>query len=100
MEWIRRMNQAVSYIEDHLTEEIRYEELGRTACCSAYHFQRMFGYMAGFRSRNISAQTDVPGRRGSDEREKIIDVALKYGYSSPTAFNGPFRAFTERLRPR
>ena len=92
MEWIKRMNQAVSYIEDHLTEEIRYEELGRTACCSAYHFQRMFGYMAGIplseyiRRRRMSlAAVDLMNG------EKIIDVALKYGYSSPTAFNRAFQ---------
>ena len=93
MEWIERLNQAVSYIEEHLAEEIRYEELGRTACCSAYHFQRMFGYMAGIplseyiRRRRMSlAAVDLMNG------EKIIDVALKYGYSSPTAFNRAFQS--------
>ena len=36
-----------AYIEEHLTEEIDYIQLGRLACCSAYHYQRMFAYMAG-----------------------------------------------------
>ncbi len=47
MEWIEGLNKAISYIEEHLTEEISYDELARIACCSAYHFQRMFAYMAG-----------------------------------------------------
>ena len=47
MEWIERMNKAICYIEEHLTGEMDYEQLGRIACCSAYHFQRMFSYMAG-----------------------------------------------------
>lgn len=47
MEWIEKLNKTISYIEEHLTEEISYDELARIACCSTYHFQRMFAYMAG-----------------------------------------------------
>ena len=39
MEWIERLNQSMNYIEEHLTGEIEYEQLGRIACCSAYHYQ-------------------------------------------------------------
>lgn len=94
MEWIERLNHAIDYIEEHLTEEIEYEQLGRIACCSAYHFQRMFTYMAGvplseyIRRRKMSlAAVDL---QGGDA--KIIDVAAKYGYSSPTAFNRAFQS--------
>ena len=31
MEWIERLNDAVGYIEEHLTEEIDYERLGKIA---------------------------------------------------------------------
>ena len=93
MEWIERFNEAISYIEEHLTEEIDYEQLGRIACCSSYHFQRMFTYMAGvplseyIRRRKMSlAAVDLQGGN-----MKIIDVAGKYGYSSPTAFNRAFQ---------
>ena len=47
MDWIDRLNEAVRYIEDNLTGKIEYERLGQIACCSSYHFQRMFAYMAG-----------------------------------------------------
>lgn len=94
MEWIERFNDAVGYIEEHLTDEIEYEQLGKIACCSAYHFQRMFTYMAGIplseyiRRRRMSlAAVDL---QGGDA--KIIDTAVKYGYSSPTAFNRAFQA--------
>ena len=42
MEWIKRLNESMCYIEEHLTDEIDCEQLGRIACCSAYHFQRIF----------------------------------------------------------
>lgn len=94
MEWIERLNEAIRYIEEHLTEQIDYEQLGRIACCSSYHFQRMFAYMAGvplseyIRKRRMSlAAVDL-----QDGESRIIDVAGKYGYSSPTAFNRAFRA--------
>lgn len=93
MEWIERMNSAIAYIEENLTGQIRYEQLGRIACCSAYHFQRMFAYMAGvplseyIRRRKMSlAAADL------QSGERIIDVAGKYGYNSPTAFNRAFQS--------
>lgn len=94
MEWIERLNEAIGYIEENLAGEIDYEQLGRIACCSSYHFQRMFSYMAGMplseyiRRRRMSlAAVDL---QGGDA--KISDVAAKYGYSSPTAFNRAFQS--------
>ncbi len=94
MDWIERLNQAINHIEEHLTEEIDYERLGQIACCSSYHFQRMFTYMAGIplgeyirRRRMSMAAVDL---QGNDQ--KIIDVAAKYGYQSPTAFNRAFQS--------
>lgn len=94
MEWVERFNEALGYLEAHLTEEVDYRHLGEIACCSSYHFQRMFTYMAGMslseylRRRKMSlAAVDLQGG-GS----KIIDVAMKYGYSSPTAFNRAFQS--------
>ncbi len=93
MEWIDRLNNAINYIEEHLTDRIDYEELGRIACCSSYHFQRMFTYVAGvslseyIRRRKMSlAAVDL------QSGEKIIDVAGEYGYDSPTAFNRAFQS--------
>lgn len=94
MEWIERLNEAINCIEGNLTYEIDYDKLGQIACCSSYHFQRMFTYMAGMplseyiRKRKMSlAAVDL---QGGDE--KVVDVAAKYGYASPTAFNRAFHS--------
>ncbi len=94
MEFTERLNETISYIEEHLTEEISYDALARIACCSAYHFQRMFAYMAGIplseyiRRRRMSlAAVDL-----QSGNEKIIDIGMKYGYASPTAFNRAFQS--------
>lgn len=93
MDWIIRLNEAVNYIEKHLSEDIDYEEIAKIAGCSAYHFQRMFAYMADaplseyIRRRRMSmAAVDL-----LNSEDKIIDVALRYGYTSPTAFNRAFQ---------
>ena len=93
MEWVDGLNQTISYIEDHLTSEIDYEALAKLACCSAYHYQRMFAYMAGvplseyIRRRRMSrAAVDLQAG------EKVVDVGLRYGYQSPTAFNRAFHS--------
>ncbi len=95
MKWVEKLNQSMNYIEEHLTDEIDYEQLGRIACCSAYHYQRMFTYMAGItlaeyiRRRKMSlAAVDLQGGEA-----RIIDIAEKYGYRSPTAFNRAFQSF-------
>lgn len=94
MEWIERWNQAIDYLEAHLTEDLDYGKLGTIACCSGYHFQRMFVYLAGVplseyvRRRKMSlAAVDL-----RQEGAKILDVAQKYGYHSPTAFNRAFQS--------
>lgn len=93
MEWVDGLNRSIAYIEAHLAEEISYDELARLACCSVYHYQRMFAFMAGvplseyIRRRRMSrAAVDLQAG------EKVIDVGLKYGYQSPTAFNRAFQA--------
>ena len=92
MEWIDRLNRAVEYLEENL-EDPRLEEAAKIACCSPYHFQRMFSLLAGvplseyIRRRKMSrAAADL------QNGDRIVDVALKYGYSSPTAFNRAFQA--------
>ncbi|MDK2813505.1 MAG: AraC family transcriptional regulator [Clostridiales bacterium] len=93
MDWIERLNLSLEYIEQNLTEKPDYEKIARIACCSAYHFQRMFAYLAGVplgeyirRRRMTLAAAEL--QTGD---AKVIDLALKYGYDSPTAFNRAFQ---------
>ncbi|MGG5330659.1 AraC family transcriptional regulator [Enterococcus sp. AZ163] len=93
MDWIEKMNAAIIYIEQHITTTLNTEDIAKVADCSAYHFQRMFAYMTGIplseyirRRRMTLAVVDLKSKD-----MKVIDVALKYGYHSPTAFNRAFQ---------
>ena len=92
MEWLDRMNLAIGYIEDNLADEIDPGQAAKIACCSVFHFQRMFSYMA-----NVSLAEYIRRRRMTlaafelqNSDIKIIDLALKYGYESPTSFTRAF----------
>lgn len=94
MDWVHRMNEAVDYVEANLAGEVNPAKAGRLAGCSAYHFQRVFGYMAGttlaeyVRRRRLTLAAFELQQGG----QRVIDVALKYGYESPTAFTRAFAA--------
>ena len=94
MEWLQGLSHAMRYVEENLTGEITLEGAARRAACSAYHFQRMFPYLTGIpfseyvrRRRMTAAAMDLTAGK-----EKIVDLAAKYGYESPTAFNRAFQS--------
>lgn len=94
MRCIDDMNRALDYIEETLHEKTDYEKIAQSACCSSYHFQRMFTFMTGLtlseyiRRRKMSlAAYDL-----SYGNMKIIDIALNYGYESAEAFTRAFKS--------
>lgn len=93
MDSISSMNNALAYIECHLAEEIDYCEIAKIALCSEYHFKRMFSFLAGIslseyirRRRLTLAAIDL-----KDKNSRIIDIAVKYGYSSADSFSRAFQ---------
>ena len=94
MEWMKGLQKAIDYIEEHLDEEIDYTEIARQAYSSNFHFQRVFHIICGY-----SVGEYIRNRRLSEAGNdlacgdcKVIDAALKYGYQSPESFS---RAFTK-----
>ena len=94
MEWLRKLSAAIDYIENHLDGDISYDEAAKIACCSTFYFQRVFSYVAGvslseyIRRRKMTQAAFDLQRTGA----KVIDIALKYGYASPTSFNRAFQS--------
>ncbi|WHY03092.1 AraC family transcriptional regulator [Neobacillus sp. DY30] len=94
MDSLTRLNDAIGFIEENLLADIDFKEVARLALCSEYHFQRMFSYLAG-----VSLSEYIRRRRLSlaafdlkNSKVRIIDVAIKYGYSSPDSFTRAFQS--------
>ena len=93
MDTLERFNAALAYIEANLDGVIDGKEISKITLYSAYQFQKIFTAMSGIplseyiRNRRLDrAAFDL---RNTDET--VGDIALKYGYDSPTAFNRAFQ---------
>ena len=95
MDWITGIQNAINYIEEHLTEEIDYEIVAKEAACSSFYLQRIFSILCGMtlgdyiRNRRLT----LAGNELSAADDKVIDIALKYGYESPESFTRAFSRF-------
>lgn len=92
MSYIKRINKVLDYIEQNITYEISYKEISCIAECSTDSFQRIFSYVT-----DLSIADYIRNRRLTcaafdiiNSNKKIIDIALKYGYSSPDSFTKAF----------
>ena len=95
MDWITGIQRALDYTEEHLTEALDYESVAKQACSSAFHFQRMFSMLCGFslgdyiRMRRLTQAAEALLGTG----DKVIDIALRYGYDTPESFTRAFTRF-------
>ena len=93
MDWLDKMNSAMDCIEENLADNISYDNIAQLACCSKYHFQRMFPFITGvalseyIRRRRLT----LAAFELQTTHTKVIDIAMKYGYESPEAFTRAFK---------
>lgn len=91
--WSQRLADAVAYLETGLRSQVDMAEAARRANCSLCHFVRMFGVVFGLspgeyvRRRRLGMAALDLGLR----RDRVIDVAMRYGYETPEAFAKAFR---------
>lgn len=83
---------TVDYIEDHIGEEISVEKLSRLASLSPFYYQRLFTRLVGkpvmeyVRLRRMALSTEL-----LTNTQRILDVALKLGFSSHEHFTRVFK---------
>jgi len=94
MDLLTQLNQAMEYIEQNITDDEALLNVAYVTLYSTYHFQRIFNYIANMplseyiRRRKLSlAALDL---QSTDN--KVIDIAMKYGYDSADGFTRAFRA--------
>ena len=95
MLWMEAVGEALRYIEEHITDEISPEVIAKQVNLSPFYFQKGFSMLCGFtlgeyiRNRRLA----LAGKDLAAGDEKIIDVAMKYGYESPDSFTKAFTRF-------
>lgn len=93
MDWAKRLNQVMDYVENHLEEEMEEQAIGKIMACPYPMFQHAFAQTTG-----VSFSEYVRRRRLTmaayelqNTSARVLDVALKYGYGSPDSFRIAFR---------
>ena len=87
------IEQSLTFIEEHLSEEILTEELANTVGLSPFYFQRLFKRLVNkpvheyVKLRRLAKVIENLG----DSEQKIIDIALDYGFSSHANFTRAFK---------
>ncbi|MTI60941.1 MAG: AraC family transcriptional regulator [Firmicutes bacterium] len=93
MEGFERINKSIDYLEKNLCSNIEIEKAAKVAGVSKYHYQRMFHMLTG-----VTVSEYIRNRRLTlaayellKPKSKVIDVALKYCYSTPESFSKAFK---------
>lgn len=95
MGWMEAIAEAIQYVEDHITDELTVDMVADHVNISSFYFQKGFAMLCGFtiseyiRNRRLA----LAGNDLATSDEKIIDIAMKYGYDSPDSFTRAFSRF-------
>lgn len=93
MALVESLQKAIDYMEEHLFNDIKIEDIAKEANISPFHFQRTFMILTDIsigeylrrRRLTLAAQELISTNR------KVIDLAYRYGYETPEAFSKAFR---------
>jgi len=95
VDWIKIIENALRYIEENLSGELTVDRIAEKVNISPFYFQKGFSMLCGYsvgeyiRMRRLS----VAGSELVTSDNKVIDLALKYGYDSPDSFTKAFTRF-------
>jgi len=94
MNYYERIQRSIEFIEDNLADDLDVHAAAAEACMSISCFYRMFLAITGcsvkeyIRLRRLSCAAQDLKR---DHSQKIIDLAVKYGFSGSDSFSRAFR---------
>ncbi len=94
MDYRKALERAVVYVENHLGDSLKVEEVAKAAGYSYYHLTRQFMAVLGeglggyIKKRRLAEAA----KRLLYTDEKVIDIALDSGFESPEAFSRAFKS--------
>lgn len=93
MDYVIKMKASLEYIDQNLTGDVSLETLAERAYLSKYHFHRLFRKSFGEGvSRYVNKKRmECAAKELIESDQPIIDIALKYQYSSQEAFSRAFK---------
>lgn len=94
MDYIELIQKTIDYIEENIEEKITVEELAYLAGFSTYHFYRVFGNLVGLTVMEyVNKRKFQYALYDLQNNEKIIDIAMKYGFETHSGFTKAFKRY-------
>lgn len=92
MNMLKQLNDAIAYIEKNLHQEIDLDQAAAAACVSRDSFVRFFSYMTGMTINEYIRRRRLTqaGYELQNTEQRVLDIAVKYGYDSADAFAKAF----------
>ncbi len=95
-EHVARINNAIVYIEEHLSEKLLLNDIAAKAFFSPYHFHRIFSLVVGETVNNFIVRKRIERAAGFLMRQRetpITEVAEVLGFTSLSSFSRAFKKF-------
>ncbi len=92
---LESIQNTIEYIEEHISEEIEVDELAKIAHLSPFYYQRLFkrlvnkSVMEYIKLRRLARSVELLEDKGN----RIIDVALTYGFNDHAIYTKTFKRF-------
>ena len=95
-EYLKRLNNVISYIEKNLDKDLNLNDLSQKAFFSSFHFHRIFSAIVGETLNSLIIRKRIERIAsiiavGTDEN--LIDLAYKYGFDNASSFSRAFKKF-------
>jgi AraC-like DNA-binding protein len=87
--------RSIEIIENRIYEKLTADCIASSVFVSKYHYQRLFQSIMGESVMNYvkKRKLTIAGKELAESDTTILDIALKYGYSSHEAFTRAFKAY-------
>jgi AraC family transcriptional regulator len=95
MDWIACIQDTIDYMEEHMEDELEFDELAVRAYTSSFYLQRMFAILCDctigeyIRNRRLT----LAGYELMNSDKNILDIAVSFGYESNESFTRAFTRF-------
>jgi len=92
-DYVVKLESVFEYIDSHLTEELTLEKLAKVAHYSKFHFERIFKVFTSMSFNQFLKMKRIFFSETFllDPKLSIIEVAMKSGFGSVSAFNQAFK---------
>lgn len=95
-EYIRRINKAFEFIENHIDKKIQLDDIANASHFSSYHFHRIFHALVGETVNEYVSRKRMEkalARLMSKPNRSVTDIAEIGGFSSSANFSKAFKLY-------